>query len=218
MYIKWIVCDVKKSLIQDFSLAQEKWIGIQNTEGLIGQLGGWDLKHANVACVISFWENEKFLKIFMQDIHDEIFLKNNQSEYYNSIEVEYFNSILSMEGESNTLLHALKSAKLLRIADCMVKQENADHFEKVQKEIWLQGMKNSKGMLGGKFSKSTNNASRYLVSTFWNSSESHANYVENNLQKLKIKADVQNDIDSIIGRQIVLVDTWNVLKTTANNV
>jgi hypothetical protein len=51
MYIKWIVCDVKKSLEKDFSLAQEKWIGIQSTEGLIGQLGGWDLKHANVACV-----------------------------------------------------------------------------------------------------------------------------------------------------------------------
>ncbi len=52
----------------------------------------------------------------------------------------------------------------------MVKQENASHFEKVQKEIWLQGMKNSKGMLGGKFSNSANNTSRYLVSTLWNSS------------------------------------------------
>ncbi len=106
MYIKWIVCNVKKGFEKDFSLAQEKWIGIQYTEGLIGQLGSWDLKHANVACVIPFWENAKFLKNFMQDIHDEIFLKNNQSGYYNSIEVEYLNSILSMEGESNTLLHA----------------------------------------------------------------------------------------------------------------
>lgn len=216
MYIKWIVCEVKKDLEKDFSIAQAKWSKIQSTDGLIGQLGGWDLKHANIACVISFWENEESLKLFMQNIHDDIFLKNNQSEYYNSIEVEYFNSIISMAGESDSLLHAMKNAKLLRIADCIIKQQSSEHFETVQKEIWLQGMKNNKGFLGGKFSKSTTNALRYLVSTFWKSSESHDNYVENNLQQLKIKAEVQNDIDNIIGRQIELVDAWKVLSTAAN--
>ena len=79
-------------------------------------------------------------------------------------------------------------------------------------------MKNSKGMLRGKFSKSTNNASRYLVSTFWNSSENHQDYVENNLQKLKVNAATQNDIDNIIGRQIVLIDKWKVIRTIAKTV
>lgn len=211
MYIKWIVCDEKKNHKKDFSLAQEKWIGMQNAEGLIGQIGGWDLNHANVACVISFWDNEKSVRKFMREIHDEIFLKNKQSQYYNSIEVEYFNSIISMGGESGSLVSAMKDANYLRIADCLVKQKSINHFEKVQKEIWLQGMKNSKGMLGGKFAKSTNNASKYLVATLWDSPENHDYYVKNNLQKLKKEAAVQNDIDTIIGRQIALVDGWKVL-------
>jgi hypothetical protein len=130
MYVKWIVCNVKQNLKKEFSIAQEKWIGMKNAGGLIGQLGGWDLKH-----------------------------------------------------------------------------ENTDHFENVQKEIWLPGMRNSSGMLGGKFSRSAKNTSRYLVSTFWNSLENHDDYVENKLLKLKALADVNNDIDSIIGRQIKLVDS-----------
>lgn len=216
MYIKWIVCCIKKNFEKEFSLAQEKWIKMQETSGLIGQIGGWDLKDKNTACVISFWEDQKSLEYFMQNIHDKIFLENKQVECYDSIEVGYFNSILSMEGECSSLVDIIKNAKLLRIADCFVKQNNIDHFEKVQNEIWLPGMKNSNGMLGGKFSQSNNNSSRYLVSTFWNSLENHDNYVENKLLKLKVLANVKSLINSITGRQIVLVDSWKIIKTTVN--
>lgn len=216
MYIKWIVCCIKKNFEKEFSLAQEKWIKMQETSGLIGQIGGWDLKDKNTACVISFWEDQKSLEYFMQNIHDKIFLENKQVEYYDSIEVGYFNSILSMEGECSSLVDIIKNAKLLRIADCFVKQNNIDDFEKVQNEIWLPGMKNSNGMLGGKFSQSNNNSSRYLVSTFWNSLENHDNYVENKLPKLKVLANVKSLINSITGRQIIIVDSWKVVKTTFN--
>ena len=216
MYIKWIVCEVKNNFKKEFSTAQEQWIETQNSVGFIGQVGGFDLKSKNIACIISFWENENSLKLFMKNIHDKIFLKNNQSEYYNSIRVDYFNSELKMEGEYDLLIDALNNSKFLRVADCLVKQEKTDHFDNVQKEVWLPEMKESKGMLGGVFSKNVNNTSHYLVSTFWSSSENHRKYVETNLQKLKIKSDVKNDIENVIGIQIILIDTWKIIKTTAN--
>ena len=97
-------------------------------------------------------------------------------------------------------------------ADCFVKKEKNEHFEMVQKNIWLPGMKKIKGMLGGEFSKAVNNTSRYLISTFWDSVENHNNYTKHELPKFKIKSNVKDDIDQITGRQILLVDAWKIIK------
>lgn len=217
MYIKWIVCNVNKNFEKEFSTAQEQWIETQNSVDFIGQVGGFDLNNKKIACIISFWENESSLKLFMKNIHDKVFLNNNQSEFYNSIKVDYFNSVLKMDGKFDLLIDALNNGKLLRIADCLVKQEKVNHFELAQKEVWLPGMKNNQGMLGGVFSKDDKNASHYLVSTFWSSLENHRKYVETNLPKLKVKADVKNDIASIIGRQILLIDSWKVITTNCQH-
>ena len=146
MYIKWIVCEVKNNSEKEFSAAQEQWVETQNSDGFIGQVGGWDINNKNTACIISFWENENSLNLFMKNIHDKIFFMNNQSKYYNSIKVDHFNSLLNMEGKLNTLIDVLNNGKLLRIGDYFVKKEKNEHFETVQKNIWLPGMKKIKGM------------------------------------------------------------------------
>ncbi len=216
MYIKWIVCEVKDNLEKEFSIAQERWIETQNSIGFIGQVGGVDLNNKRMACIISFWENECSLKLFMLKTHDKIFFNNKQSEFYNSIKVDHFNLVLKMEGEFEFLIDALNHGKFLRIAECIVKQDKVSHFETMQKEIWLPEMKNNKGMLGGGFSKDVNDATHYLVSTFWSSLKNHKEYVETNLSELKIESDVNNDTESIIGRQIILIDAWKIIKPTAS--
>lgn len=116
-----------------------------------------------------------------------------------------------MEGKFDSLVDTLNNGKLLRITDCFVKQVKVNHFELAQKKVWLPEMKNNQGMLGGVFSKDKNNASHYLVSTFWSSLESHRKYVDTNLPILKVKAGIKNDIASSIGRQIVLIDSWKII-------
>ena len=76
-------------------------------------------------------------------------------------------------------------------------------------------MKSTKGMLGGHFSKAVDDPSRYLVSTIWDSIENHNNYTKQKLPIFKLKSDVKNDINKIIGRQIVLVDSWNIVNKNA---
>ncbi len=217
MFIKWIVCEIKDSFKEEFSIAQKQWIETQNATGFMGQVGGWDLNHYKTACIISFWENENALNLFMKNIHDKIFFNNSQSEYCNTIKVSYFNTVLKMEGKLDSLTETLNNGKILRTADCMVRVENIAHFTTVQKKIWIPGMKKSEGMLGGEFSKSTENASRYFVSTFWDSIQNHEKYVTQELPNYKNESDVNNDIIKIIGRNILLVDSWKITKKVTPN-
>ncbi len=217
MYIKWIVCEVKNNLKEEFSSAQEKWIETKNSEGFIGQVGGFDLNNKTDACIISFWENDDALNIFMNKFHNKIFFNNNQSDYYNSIKIDFFNPILTMEGEFQFLGDFLEKGKILRIADCFVKSNKTNHLEFAQNEVWVPCMKNSTGMLGGMFSKDVNNSPHYLVSTFWDSLENHESYVEKVLPRLQEKSQVKNDITKITGRKIKLIDSWKIIKNSTVN-
>lgn len=212
MCIKCIVCEIKDSFEKEFSMAQKQWIKTQNSAGFIGQVGGWDLNHHKTACIISFWENENSLNLFMKNIHDKIFFNNSQSEYCNAIKVAYFDSVLKMEGKLDSLTEILNKGKMLRIADCIVRKEKSAHFIAVQKKIWIPGMKKSQGMLGGEFSQSTDNVLRYFVSTFWDSIQNHEKYVAQDLPKYKNKSNLNHDIIKIIGWKTRLVDSWKITK------
>ena len=211
MFIKSIVCSVSKSLKKEFSLAQEKWIGIKSIKGFIIQLGGWNLNDGTQACIISIWESETALKYFMKNLHDQIESKNKQDQFYSSIIVNHFNSILAIEGNSSTFKDAINNAKFLRIAECTVSNDKIKHFEEIQKNVWIPGMKSVNGMLGGFFSKSVKNINKYFVSTFWDSRENHKNYVNNILPRLRERADMVNDLEVITEKQIQLFDSWKII-------
>lgn len=214
MVVKWIVCDIKNNFKKEFSFAQEQWIETQKAIGFIGQVGGWDMENEKTACIISFWENENFLKLFMKNMHDKIFFNNKQSEYYNSIHVEYYNSLLGMEVQSSSLIDLLYKVKLLRIEICKVKQEKIDHFEMIKKNVWFPEMKKVKGMSGGFYSKSESDSLRFLVSTFWDNIGDYKGFTERELEGHKVNTDTKNDINQITGRQILLVDSWKIIKNT----
>jgi heme-degrading monooxygenase HmoA len=216
MYVKWIVCDIKKNFERDFSLAQEQWIATQEAVGFIGQVGGWDSESKKTACIISFWENENSLKLFMENTHDKIFFNNNQSEYYTSINVDHFNSLWEMKGNSNAFIDVLNKIKLLRIEDYIVIQEKSKHFEMVRENSCFSELKKAKGMFGCKILKAVNDVSRYLVSSFWDSIESYDNYLEQKISLHEVTTDAQDDINQVFIRQIILVDSWKIIKKITN--
>lgn len=213
MYIKWIVCKVSEHNKQNFSEAQEKWVSTSGSNGFIAQTGGWDLNNNNHACIISFWESKEHLEAFMKDQHNEIIKYNKQTNTYSEILVEHFTHIFNMEGEAGTLKEAVRNGNLLRIADCIVKPERIKHFEKMQSEVWIPGMQESKGMLGGIFSKNENNNLRYLVLIFWNNIQNHTDYSKNKLPLLQDLSDVISDISEITGKQVLIIDTWKIIKS-----
>ncbi|MDX1828247.1 MAG: DUF4937 domain-containing protein [Lutibacter sp.] len=212
MYIKWIVCDVPIAKKEQFTIAQEKWKRTVESKGFIAQTGGWNLKNTNEAHIIVFWKNKESLLHFMENLHDTIFLDSYQDTTYSSITINYFNSLMNMEGESKNIFVAITNSKFIRIADCIVKNDKTNHFEEVQKSIWIPSMKNATGMLGGKFSINEQNKLNYLVHTFWDEKNHHQNYVQNQLPLNQKSADITSDLDSISGKFIEIEKKWTVFK------
>ncbi len=79
MYLKYIICDVKKDKINEFSLAQEQWNQSAVAEGFVAQLGGWNTNNQKEACILSFWEHPKYLENFMVNFHDQISELNKEA-------------------------------------------------------------------------------------------------------------------------------------------
>ncbi len=53
MLLKWIVCDVGDETRASFSAAQERWGRLASAPGFLGQIGGWDTRTEDRACIIS---------------------------------------------------------------------------------------------------------------------------------------------------------------------
>ena len=212
MFIKWIICEVEDDQKQAFSKAQEKWGEMAASKGFLCQKGGWDVDNPNLACIIAVWESKADLDLFMTSLHDEIFYENKQEKTYKSINISHFNVEFEMQGEGRSLKNVIRKSHFLRIADCFVKPDRTSHFEKVQKEIWMPGMKDSAGMLGGFFSEDANKKRRYLVCTFWDSEENHSAYVKSRLPVFQKMADIKSDLEDITGKKIRLADFWKVVR------
>ncbi|GET23268.1 DUF4937 domain-containing protein [Prolixibacter denitrificans] len=211
MYIKWIVCQVKEGMKDAFSRAQEQWISTGQAEGFIAQVGGWNVQSENEACIIAFWESRGHAERFMVSLHDRVVEENRQSETYHAINVAYFDGLLEMEGQAASLVEAVRTGELLRIADCEVHSGRTEHFESVQQSVWLPAMQQAEGMLRGMFSKAEDGSNRYLVSTFWDTAVHHDHYQTEQVPLLRERASVTDDLHAITGKQVRLVKSWNVL-------
>lgn len=212
MIVKWIVCDVENDQKSAFSKAQEQWSEIAGAKGFLAQTGGWEVDHQNTACIIAFWESAGDLDYFMRNLHNKIFQDSHQGATYRSIDIGHFNVKMTMPGSARSLTDVARDGRLLRIADCTVRNDKTSHFEKVQHDIWLPAMRDSSGMLGGVFSLNTVRDNHYLVSSFWESEDDHSNYVASKLPVLQQKADIKNDLLDITGKKVRLLDAWSVIK------
>lgn len=210
MVVKWIECTVKENMKEAFSAAQEQWGQTAGTPGFIAQTGGWDAQDKNLACIAAFWEDEKALSRFMKDQHDDIFNRNLQKDTYHNIQVRHFNMLFEMKGSSRSLSRDIHQGEVLRVADCLVKPGREQHFETMQQQVWKPGMQSAHGMLGGCFSKLNHPERQYLVTTFWDSPEHHERYKQEQLPILQKQANIQEDIEHITGRLILLEDGWKI--------
>lgn len=211
MLMKWIVCDIELEDRSRFSEAQEFWKPISRSPGFVAQFGGWDAMNSQEACILSLWKDQKSFDRFMSEVHDSITNLNSQADTYKSVDVNFFEPLMGMPGEFENLVEAVGQGQYLRVADCQVKAENIEHFCKSQQDIWIPGMKNSEGMLGGYFNRGVREPDRFLVTTLWVDSESHRKYSEFKVPKFRQLADVSRDLNSILGRFIKLVPEWLVL-------
>jgi len=76
--LKWIVCDVGEETRASFFAAQEHWGKLASAPGFLGQVGGWDTRTGDGACIISIWRDLPSYESFMGCLHDEIVAESGQ--------------------------------------------------------------------------------------------------------------------------------------------
>lgn len=115
MLFKWIVCSVSDDTKELFSLAQTKWAGLASIRGFIGQLGGWDLKSENEACILGIWQHAEAYNTFMDEHHDKIFQDNEQAKTYQAINTVLLHPVYKMPGAYKDMSDSLGVAKAIRV-------------------------------------------------------------------------------------------------------
>lgn len=208
MLLKWIVCQVPEAKRVMFSEAQQQWADIASCPGFLGQAGGW---HEHDACIAGCWQSYDAYQGFMKHAHDTITDKNHQAGTYDAIQVGLADVLLPMPGACKDISQVFAKATLLRVADCTLKPGRDAHFVDVQRRVWAPAMERSPGMLGGVFTQFRGGDSRYLVLTGWADEASHRHYVEHHVPRLRGEAEVERDVERLVGRVIPLVPEWRVV-------
>ena len=111
MFLKWIVCTVPDAMKDSFSEKQQKWREISNLSGFLGQVGGWDLKAPDDACILCLWKDQWTYNEFMEKHHDRIFENNNQNTTFEKIEVTLLELAAVLPGVHKNMLDCLQISK-----------------------------------------------------------------------------------------------------------
>jgi heme-degrading monooxygenase HmoA len=210
MIVKFIRCHVRPGGHDEFIEGQREWSSLQGLEGFWGQAGGWVRGDPEHAWILAAWSNVASYRRFMREDHDAIASRARAVDHCLRIEIALFDSLLDMPGIRRNLAESFAGAGLLRIADCLVRSEQREHFVKAQNQVWRPGMEPS-GMLGGTFAVDRARADRFLVATLWPDESTHDRYAREALPRLRSAASVDSDLDSISGGQVLLVQDWTVM-------
>jgi hypothetical protein len=89
MILKRITCKVKEGQKEKFYEHQKQWKPLSEWKVFLGQIGGWSVKQPLTAYVYAFWENQADYDQFMEEEHDQIFVKSGQKSSYESIDVSF---------------------------------------------------------------------------------------------------------------------------------
>ncbi|RBP03887.1 YdbC family protein [Rossellomorea aquimaris] len=211
MIIKAITCKVSEECKEDFFEEQKIWKALSPLNGFLGQVGGWSKKEPLTACIFAFWENQEAYKHFMDDAHDEIFFRSNQSSTYKSIDVSLYEENITIPGSEKRIIHALKKGKYVRMARVQVKPDHSDHFIEMQETIWNPGMSVAEGLLRRSFASSKKRMRDFLVFSCWKNERFHQEYVEKHFPVLVAATKIETDVQEIEGEELVLEEAWRVL-------
>ncbi|RYV02052.1 DUF4937 domain-containing protein [Shewanella sp. OPT22] len=201
---KLIKCQVPPRNRTEFSVGQQYWKQTNAADGFIFQLGGWT---KDTAVILALWKDEASIESFMKTLHDPIADKAQQTNCYSSISVNYLKHIMDIPASPNS---SKTHAKLIRVADCHVLEDRIDVFLEAQQGIWNSGMSSVPGMLGGYVWQCSKVATRFLVTTYWESELAHRRYSNNEFPLLKQKAHLDRHMQDVDGFIVITEPTWDV--------
>jgi heme-degrading monooxygenase HmoA len=211
MLIKWILCKVSEDTREAFSQSQANWTRLKTVDGFLGQVGGWNRNEPLEACIVAFWRDQQAFDEFMKFHHDSIVEGNGQQGTFHALSVILYEGVFEIAGSAVSLQEALSSGELLRVAENVLYEGRDEHFIEQQQRVWNPGMQTYTGMLGGAFGRKCGEDVRYLVLTVRQDEAAHHEYAETAVASLRAQAQVDMDVESLVGRLVLLESRWTVL-------
>lgn len=215
MLIKWMVCTVSAQQKDSFHQSQRSWHEMSEAPGFIIQFGGWNLKNTHEACIVSMWENHDDYDRFMEIKHDPIYEKSGQQATFEQIEVHLFQKCCNINGGrvEQIFVPSVKAGQVIRVADCLVKEEHLEHYLMMQESVWNLGLGNAPGMIKGVFAHSLSSLNRYLVLSCWRDRERYRIFSQRLLPELERWARSKDDLGSFQGKVFEIDQDWIVQPT-----
>ncbi len=210
MLVKLFRCTVDQR--EAFARGQAAWRGLVGLPGFVAQCGGWTRPGPDRAVIVGFWNDRASYDRFMAADHDRIYTDADQSGTYHDPTAVLAGVVHLMPGSAEKITEAVGRAGLLRVADCRVKPGCEAHFLDVQRGVWLPGMREAPGMLGGVFARGLDDPLRYLVLTLWASEADHDAYSRDRLGPLRGRARPEADVEALEGASVRLEPAWCVVE------
>ncbi|MFC4035083.1 YdbC family protein [Streptomyces polygonati] len=201
MLVKWVRCGVVDR--PGFERGQRRWLALKEQPGFRGQGGGWSRAQPGVAHLFAFWDDRRSYDVFMAGPHDGI--AAGQEGTSEMLAVNLFEHRLDVKVGFEP---RFTDTDLLRVALCKVRPERVDHFTLMQQRVWNPAMAGSPGMLRGVFGQGAGND--FVVLSMWNSATEHGKYREGAVSRLSERAELDDDVVSVAGDVVDVVQAWTV--------
>jgi hypothetical protein len=199
--VKWIRCGVVDR--PGFDRGQRRWAALREQPGFRGQGGGWSRAQPGMAHFFAFWDERRSYDAFMAGPHDGIAAA--QQGTFEMLAVNLFEHRLDVKVGFEP---QFTDTDLLRVALCKVRPERVDHFTQMQQRVWNPAMAGSPGMLRGVFGQGA--GSDFLVLSMWDSATEHGKYREGAVSRLSDRAELDDDVLSVAGDVVDVVQAWTV--------
>jgi hypothetical protein len=199
--VKWIRCRVVDR--PGFERGQREWSALLGEPGFRGQGGGWGRGRPDEAHVFCFWENRSYYDMFMAGPHDAIAAA--QTGTYERADVRLFEERQEVKVGFRA---QFADADLLRAAHCRVRPSQVGHFTLMQEKVWNPAMAGSPGMLRGIFAEGA--GSEFLVLSMWDSATERGKYRAAAVGRLEERAALHEDVLSVAGDVVDVVQDWTV--------
>jgi len=210
MIVKQIRCHLQEDSMERFAVGQEQWKSIRSRDGFLWQFGGFDVVKKDTALILSCWETVEDYNAFMNEDHDRIYEYSGQKDCCKSIVTSLFEKPIEFKPE--TPLDSRKF-QFCKLTDSFVYDEQVQHFEKAQTEIWAPGFKDVLSLHQGFFLKHNDVEQRFLNIYLWVDEMSQQEFLHEEYAELYSKANPVMDLQAFENFQFIVEPAWWVEKS-----
>ena len=169
MLISWFRLDVTAAERPRFDTGMKLWSSLQEAEGFLGRLGGWDQEGR--ACVFTLWRDVGALRLFRRRQSAALLERTGLGPWFEGRMPGLIEVLLPIPGLCTTTASLLQRGRMLRMVSAQADPREELRILEEQASVWKPALSRSPGMLGAYFGSSVEEPGHYFGASIWASKE-----------------------------------------------